>query len=81
MNRRLLVLKIVLGFFVLMYTTQANAQRARVDSIITVLNGIDLSKKIDTARFNSVKTVLAQTRLDAASVASLEKAGERLSKS
>ena len=81
MYKRHLFLKIVVGFFVLMYTTHANAQRARVDSVILVLNRIDLSKKIDTARFNTIKIVLAQTKLDAASVASLEKTAGRLSKS
>ena len=81
MNRRLLVLKIVLGFFVLMYTIPANAQSARVDSIIAVIQAIDVSKNIDTAQFNSVKKVLEQTELDAASVASLEKTAGRFSKS
>ena len=81
MNRRLLVLKIVLGFFVLMYTIPANAQSARVDSIIAVIKAIDVSKKIDTTQFNSIKKVLTKATLDAASVSSLEKAGERLSKS
>ena len=81
MYKRHLFLKIVVGFFVLMYTTHANAQRARIDSIIAVIKSMDVSKSIDTARFNSIKTVLAQTKLDAASVASLEKAGEHLRKS
>ena len=81
MYKHHLFLKIVFGFIVLMYTMPASAQRARVDSIILVLNGIDLSKNIDTARFNTIKIVLAQTKLDAASISSLEKAAGRFSKS
>ena len=81
MNKRHLFSKIVFVFFVLMYMMPANAQRVRVDSIIAILQTMDVSKSIDTARFNSIKIVLAQTKLDAASVADLEKAAERLSKS
>ena len=80
MFKHQLFLKIVLGFFVLMYTIPASAQRARVDSIIAVLRTIDISKSTDTARFNSLKIVLRQTSLDAASVASLENSAMRLSK-
>ncbi|MEJ7692010.1 ATP-binding protein [Daejeonella sp.] len=71
--KKILVIVILLAF-----ASEVTAQKNRVDSIIAVLQKIDVSKGVDTARFIRIAKLIEETTLDDAAVTSLERAAGKL---
>ena len=59
-------------------TNAVIAQKNRIDSIVAILQKIDVTKGVDTAKFTSLTRIIEETSLDDAAITALETAAEKL---
>src|SRR5690242_15372766 len=77
MNPNQLTLRLSTLFVFILFFIEVQAQQARVDSIVTLLNKSNSSKVLDTVTFNTARQLISATALTDDQISQIDRATEQ----